>query len=542
GITAQLIQNSVIFKGVLKDFSTDSFHVKISLEPPQTSQWINPETNVEVILSNENEIMYTGKCSIREKAVLAKDIILLLMPESKAVQRFRQKKFRSKRIHTLPSPNIIFYHPLTGKLFDIKAADVSGLGFAIEVESSKASFLPGMIFPEMEMNFANSFRFQFKAQVLYKTEGDAENIKSNEKVRYGLAFLDISSKDHLKLLAHLYQSNENNVYISNKVDLKLLWKFFFDSNFIYPEKYKFLQSNKNEIKQTYEKLYSQESEIARHFTYQENENIASHLAMVRFYENTWLIHHHASNRTVPFRAGLSVLNQIGLYSNDSYNLYSNHMNYLLCYFRPENKFPNRVFGGAARSINDNKKCCLELFAYFHFNNSDYKSMNTHWSWGLTETDGDDLEELNAFYTKKSTGMMLKAFDLEDATNGKDIYKAFEKSGLKRNRFLFSVKIDQKLKAILMVNVANVGLNLSDLTNATTIIVVDEEGLSIDIIKTALSLLTAKLNLVNIPVLIYPSIFAENSSIDKEREYCLWILDTQYGDSYFKYVNRLTRLI
>ena len=324
--------------------------------------------------------------------------------------------------------------------------------------------------------------------------------------------------------------------------MDLLWRFFFESNFIYPEKYKFLQSNKAEIKSTYEKLYSKKSNIARHFTYQENENIASHLAMIRYYDNTWLIHHHASNRTISFRAGILVLNQIGLFSNDSYGLYSNHMNYLLCYFRPENKFPNRVFGGAARTINDSMKCCLESFSYFHFKEQSKTIIDGSWSWGLTKTDNSDIEELQAFYAHKSSGLMLKALDLANNSNGKDLYTAFSESGLKRNRYLFSLKYEGRLKAIIMVNIADVGLNLSDLTNATTILVIDQDNLNYDIIKMALSLLSAQLNIDNFPVLIYPSKFAEENSIEKEKEYCLWILDTQYGDRYFNYVNRLTRLL
>jgi len=49
GINAQVIQNSAIFKGTLTDFSPNSFHVKVSLEPPQTAQWVNSESNVEVV-------------------------------------------------------------------------------------------------------------------------------------------------------------------------------------------------------------------------------------------------------------------------------------------------------------------------------------------------------------------------------------------------------------------------------------------------------------------------------------------------------------
>ena len=542
GINAQVIQNSAIFKGTLTDFSPNSFHVKVSLEPPQTAQWVNSESNVEVVLSNSSETLYSGECLIRDQNELRNQIILCLVPLKKKAQRFKSKKFRSNRIDTSPLPNISFNHPFTNRFVDLKIANLSGLGFSVKTKSSSNLFLPGLILPSVEMKFANSFKVSFTAQVIYEKSIKSEKDESKENILYGLSFINISSDDHLKLLSFLHQVGDSNLYINNSLDMDLLWKFLFDSNFIYPEKYQFLQSQKEEIKNTYQNLYSKKSDIARHFTYQENETIASHLAMIRYYDNTWLIHHHASNRRVSFRAGLMVLNQIGIFSNDSYGLYSNHMNYLLCFFRPENKFPNRVFGGAAKKINDNMKCCLESFSYFHFKERLESELNESWAWGLTKTDSADLEELQAFYSYKSSGLMLKALDLEKNSNGKDLYKAFDESGLKRYRHLFSLKYQGHLKAIIMVNITNAGLNLSDLTNATTVIVIDQDKLNHDIIEMALSLISAQLNIDDFPVLVYPSKFAKDHSIDQEKVYNLWILDTQYGDKYFNYVNRLTRLI
>jgi hypothetical protein len=542
GINAHVIQNSAIFKGTLINFSPNSFHVKVSLEPPQTAQWLNSDSNIEVVLSNKDETLYSGECLIRDQNESRNKIILCLVPLKKKAQRFKSKKFRSNRIDTSPLPNISFKHPLTNRFVDLKIADLSGLGFSIKTSPSRNLFLPGLVLPGVEMKFANSFKVSFTAQVIYAKPIKSDKNESKETFLYGLSFINISSNDHLKLLSFLHQASDSNLYINNSLDMDLLWKFLFDSNFIYPEKYQFLQSQKEEIKNTYQNLYSKQSDIARHFTYQENETIASHLAMIRYYNNTWLIHHHASNRRVSFRAGLMVLNQIGLFSNDSYGLYSNHMNYLLCFFRPENKFPNRVFGGAAKKINDSMKCCLESFSYFHFKERLESDLNDSWAWGLTKTDNADLEELQAFYSYKSSGLMLKALDLEKNSNGEDLYKAFVESGLKRFRHLFSLKYQEHLKAIIMVNITNAGLNLSDLTNATTVIVIDQEKLNHDIIEMALSLISAQLKIDDFPVLVYPSKFAKDHSIEQEKVYNLWILDTQYGDKYFNYVNRLTRLI
>ena len=264
--------------------------------------------------------------------------------------------------------------------------------------------------------------------------------------------------------------------------------------------------------------------------------------MIRYYDKTWLIHHHASNRRLSFRAGLLVLNQIGSFSNDSYGLHSNHMNYLICYFRPENKFPSRVFGGTARAINDSMKCCLEQFSYFHFCEKSITMFEGSWSWGLTETDNTDLEELQAFYNYNSCGLMLKALDLDINYSSKDLFSAFNELGLKRDRHLFSLKYKGLLKALIMVNIANVGLNLSDLTNATTVIIIDQDKVNCEIIKMTLSIVSTQLKIKNFPVLLYPSKFADDNLLEEEKKYCLWILDTQYGDKYFNYVNRLTKMV
>ena len=116
GIKAQVIQNSVIFKGTLTEFSSDSFHINISLEPPQTSQWINSDSSVEIVLSNDNETLYSGECLIKDKMESGDQIVLCLKPLKNEAQRFKSKKFRSSRIDTSPLPNISFKHPFTKKI------------------------------------------------------------------------------------------------------------------------------------------------------------------------------------------------------------------------------------------------------------------------------------------------------------------------------------------------------------------------------------------------------------------------------------------
>ena len=99
-----------------------------------------------------------------------------------------------------------------------------------------------------------------------------------------------------------------------------------------------------------------------------------------------------------------------------------------------------------------------------------------------------------------------------------------------------------LKAVVMVNVADIGLNLSDITTAIKVMVVDPEEFSIRELYSVLSILSIKLGQPNIPVLLFPLDFAEQQQIAYERVYTLFAISTQYSDPYFKFLQGLFRTV
>jgi hypothetical protein len=396
-----------------------------------------------------------------------------------------------------------------------------------------------MIIPDLELNFANSFKIECKAQVVYrKIITEKEN---GNWVQCGLALLDMDVDDHGRLSALLHQAKDGKSYICSQVNLEDLWIFFFESGFIYPQKYTFIQANKEKIKETYKKLYTQNPNIAKHFTYQDKGRILAHMAMVRFCKNSWMIQHHAADRSVSSRAGVSVLDQIGRFINDSHRLYSIRMNFVFCYFRPENKFPNRVFGGVARNIKDPKGCSLDTFVYIRYQKKFASELSLSEPWELIKTRPEDFIELEAFYEASSGGLMLNALELEpDSQDIDELSREYQRLGFKRKRHFFSLKKDGILKAVVMVNISDIGLNLADLTNCIKVIVIDSDDLPSEIFHLIFSKLSTEYEQNEIPVLLYPVSYAENYSIPYEKLYHLWVLNMQYTDHYFKYINRLLR--
>jgi hypothetical protein len=421
----------------------------------------------------------------------------------------------------------------------LKATDISGSGFSTEEDENNAVLLPGMIIPELELNFADNSTIKCKAQVLYRqiSYGDKRGIR----VKCGIVILDMLLEDNMKLISILHQTKESNSYVCNRVDMDDLWDFFFESGFIYPAKYEFIEKNKRQIKDTYEKLYTQHPTIARHFINQDKGYILGHMAMIRFYENTWLIHHHAARDSLSRKAGLKVLEQIGRFGNDSHMLYSIHMDFLMCYYRHGNKFPNRVFGGTAKHIKNQKKCSVDDFVYFRYRNTSGANPKLPEFWHLTETTPEELAELEIYYENESGGLMIPALDLEtEKTDFEQLAKEYQKLGFTRERLIFSLKKNNNLMAIFMVNISDIGLNLSDLTSCINIIVFDSRDLSKEVLYQTLLVLTDIVKRREISVLLYPVAYAERELIPYEKIYTMWIMNLKYTDSYFKYIDRLLR--
>ncbi len=536
GIQAELIQNGVIFYGFLLDFSAISFSIEISTEPPQSFQFINPESTVHIIFRNGKDILYSGECRIIRQTFGQKSKTLVLEPINDKICRFKHKEYRSSRHKLLPSPTIIFRHPLTQKMINLEVDDLSSTGFSVEEYYDHSVLLPGMIIPELYIEITNNFNICCKAQAVHRNIYKTDEDKTFSKC--GVAILDMDIQDQVRLSSLLHQVTNRKSYVCNIVDLDALWKFFFEVGFVYPEKYAFIHANKEKFKETYRKLYIQSPTIARHFIYQDKGIIQGHMSMVRFYENTWLIHHHAASRAGYSRAGLVVLDQVGRYVNEFHSLSSTHMNFVICYFRPDNKFPNRVFGGFARDLNNPKGSSLDSFAYFHFPRT-FEKQNLQESWTITKTQPEDLIELQGFYEYESGGLMLHALDLEPGMIDCDeLNKEYRRLGFKREKHLFSLKKDDTIKAIIMVTLSDLGLNLSDLTNCIHVIVLDPDDLTSNILYLNLSQLSHYFEKNEMPILLYPVSYADTQSISYEKTYTLWVLNMQNTDDYFKYMTNL----
>jgi hypothetical protein len=219
------------------------------------------------------------------------------------------------------------------------------------------------------------------------------------------------------------------------------------------------------------------------------------------------------------------------------------MDFSLCYYRPENKFPKRVFGGAAKNINNLKWCSEDLFAYLHFRLNRAVDKSIHRSWELALAQDEDLRELGNFYEHHSGGLLLDALNLEPGNTNQDgLVAEYRKLGFKRERHIYALRQNSELIAIVMLNLSDIGLNLSNLTNSIKVIVIDSDKLSKDLLYDVLCHIVRNTEYEVLPVMIYPKDYTDLKGIPFEKLYNLWIINLQNTDDYFHYINRLLRFL
>lgn len=535
-IEVQMLSSGARFDGTLLDFSPLSFRARISASPPQTFAWLNPAVPVTVVLSRKHEVLFSGDCRIVSNTGGRTTRDYVLEPTQDRVQRFEPQQHRSVRERLVPAPTIVFEHPLTGRLAQLKVLDLSASGLAVEEYARNAVLMPGLMIPRLDLCLAGNARFTCRAQVVHRQVLDAEADES--RLKHGLALLDMDVADHVQLVALLHHAGDCRSYVCNQVDLDDLWSFFFDTGFIYPQKYGFLRKNREEIKRTYEKLYAHSPSIARHFIYHDRGKILGHMAMLRFYDSTWLIHHHAARTNQTYRAGLNVLAQITRFVNESCRFAFMHMDYVICFYRPENRFPRSVFGGLCRGIDDPRICSEAVFAYYHLQCPDGAGIEGEDA-VLTPADDDDLRELSRFCQHVSGGLMIRALDLEPSDVAHDdLTQEFSKLGLRRERHLYALKAQDRLQAVAMVNLADVGLNLSDLTNSITLFVLDPQGTTKEAVDDTLSALMERFGQHEISVLVYPESAAKGLRMPVEKRYVMWSLVPRHSDSFYRSMNAI----
>ena len=529
-VGVRLFQNGVSLEGRAIEFH--AFAVRIEVHPSREGDvdLVNKEAPVFVIVQKGDRVLFSGECLVLRHHSAPEGETFVVAPHFNNIRRFPSTQFRTLRHVLSPAPQVTFVHPLTTKTVTLPVSDLSGAGFSVEEFFDSARLIPGLFLDGIELRFGNRTLLRCSGQVLYRNDCPTEGTR--EVVRYGVVFLGMNLPDQAQLAALLHQKMNGCLRVCSAVDQDELWKFFFETGFFYPSKYLAVEPSKEEFKAVFEKLYLQSPSISRHFLFQDKGTLFAHLSMIRAYPEAWLIHHHAASKDGHALAGVAVLDQINHYINEFHRHRSTHMKFVLCYYREENRFPHRVFGGSYRDVGDRKGISVDKFAYLPV--PEASGSGTEASFQLFPASRDDLAELRSFYERVSGGLALSALNLDDlAVSEDELNQQYSILGFRRDHRLFSVKQDGALKAVLSVSLSEPGINLSNLTNCLHAFILDRDHLDPGVLFAALHNLRSHFQTGEVPLMLYPAEWLRERDIAFEKEYILWILAMHHNDGFVR---------
>jgi hypothetical protein len=163
-------------------------------------------------------------------------------------------------------------------------------------------------------------------------------------------------------------------------------------------------------------------------------------------------------------------------------------------------------------------------------------------WSLHESTHAELWELEQFYKHHSGGLLLEVLDLSRKNPGDEpLGDVAQRLGFVRKWKAYSVVNKHCLKAVLVINQSDVGVNLSELLNGIKVLVVDAENLPWEVLSPAVAQLTGVYHLDSIPLLIYPSTYGSTINIPSEKRYQLWITYMRHSNKFLEYVQRHFRM-
>jgi len=529
GVTAELNQSGFMASGRLLDFSPLAFRIKVTPSFGGSFHWLNPDETLVVSLYHDQQIVFSGSCRFINQTgnMSVKEIVVTPLVDQ--FKRFRGRKIRSPRTRLTPSSSISFDHPFFGEMVQRDLYDISVTGFSVHERDGECVLVPGMIVHKLNINYSGTMTIPCTAQVIYRQK------EKNGVFRCGLVILDMDIVNYGKLSNILGNVVDSHVHVSDEINMDALWKFFFETGFIYPKKYNLIYPYKDNLKETYRKLYQGNTEVAAHMTYQRNGQIYGHVSMVKAYERSWMVHHLAAMPVSGTRkhTGVPLLKQIIHYFEGFYRLPAFQMDYWICYYRPSTRFMDLFFGDFVRHLKNPQACSLDIFAYKDHPTTPPRE-NLPDEWLLREYSDTDAPELEQFYRNHSGGLLLNVL-CPEYQNDETLEETYKRHGLVRKTKIYSLLHMQKLKAVLVVNQSDLGLNLSELLNGIKIIITDPVSMPWNVLSSAVSGLTDIYDINKIPLLIYPHSYLKDKDISYEKEYIMFTMDMQHGKEFLDYL-------
>ncbi len=530
GVSCKIIQGDFAVTGKMIDFSRHALGINIS-DTVDVARF-NDEKPALLVFDRHGIELYSGMGRCLRNRLKHFDGRLVFAPVLQQAALYPSKELRNDRQQAGNAFCACFHHPFFNGYVERDICDISLSGFSISNNLEEDLLLPGMWIPELEIVYAGYVKMKCGAKVVYRRVDEEAGT-----VKYGLAVAGMDLETYTRLSRILWSSAGARIGISSDTEMDSLWEFMFDTGYFDQDEFGKNVQQLDAFKESYQKLYRSSQDIARQIIYKTNGRIDGHVAMIRAYEPSWLIHHYAAKNLNGKPRFLSFLKDVIEYLAPYQRQHTAGTDHFMTYYVPENNSVAKFFNHFVRYVNNGKKCSVDSFAAMAFNKKITKKLPEGWM--IRECTLSDILKLKEFYEAASGGLLLDAMGIN--TPGESLRKSFAASGFTRDCRTYCLCNHNQQLAFFIVNRSDISESMAGLLNGITAIIIEPDILSWAMLAATVNNLGTFFAQETIPFMIYPSYFLPIQNIKIEKERALWILHTKAADDCLPYINRLASI-
>ncbi|HLK16870.1 MAG TPA: hypothetical protein VKT78_18825 [Fimbriimonadaceae bacterium] len=250
-----------------------------------------------------------------------------------------------------------------------------------------------------------------------------------------------------------------------------MWTLFLDSGFLYPEKVSRLQPVMREIQNTVRSLLKANGNPMATVVVRNEQALDAQISMLRWYDKTWMVQHLAA---LPLSARERHASARVTLAMARYGRVRPDIHWGKMFFRPNNAWPSRVFGGFAKRVRDPQKSDLRVFHYLVAVTGD-SSPEVPSQVRVRPAAESDFALIENWFTSRGRTVEVMANDLQPSRASlAHLSWGYCRVGLDRHRECIIAERDGRTTGFALLEVSSLGMNFSELTNAFTVFTLEDD--------------------------------------------------------------------
>lgn len=299
-----------------------------------------------------------------------------------------------------------------------------------------------------------------------------------EGLRCGLALHDLDSNDAQRLARALIPVGYPGIDAGKPSDFKAIWAFLPEAGLSYHLYADQSALSEHTIEETFGRVLGAGDEVAINLIERHDGRVRGHIAGVRLGQRTWLATHLAAN-TGQYRNEAQVSRALCLALLEHFEG-KQDFEYIKFFWKKALKWPNRVFGWAARGVmhtglaelREQDLLVRELKGPLPPRPSDVD---------VSEATPDDHAWLEEFFLSRCGILRVLADDLtRDGFALPAVATAYARAGLSRTRRLRIARRGGKRLGVSAIELSTQGLQLNEFTSHVEVFAVEPSAASLDI--------------------------------------------------------------